>query len=167
MEYLELKTMGVLSLYDVRKKLPNVSIPANADLTMFGYEFIEQLPQPEVLQNHRLEIDAPKHNGEKWVRGWIQVPLTDEEILEIQKSTIPQQVTMRQARLALLYSGLLEQVESALEQIPDPVQRMAINIEWKHSSVVDRDHPMLEWIGHIVGLDTHKMWDMMKYASTL
>lgn len=46
---------------------------------------------------------------------------------------IPQSVTMRQARLALLGAGLLDDVNSAIAAIPDPVQRKAAEIEWEYA----------------------------------
>ena len=48
---------------------------------------------------------------------------------------------MRQARLALLQAGLLDQVETALASIPDEVQRKAAQIEWEYATTVDRGSP--------------------------
>jgi hypothetical protein len=51
---------------------------------------------------------------------------------------VPQMVTMRQGRLALLGAGLLDQVDAALAAIPDATQRRAAQIEWEYAQTIDR-----------------------------
>ena len=53
-------------------------------------------------------------------------------------------VTMRQARLALLRAGLLDDVDAAIAAIPDPVQRKAAEIEWEYAQTVDRNSPFTQ-----------------------
>ena len=53
-------------------------------------------------------------------------------------------VTMRQARLALLGIGLLDDVDAAIAAIPDPVQRKAAEIEWEYAQTVDRNSPFTQ-----------------------
>ena len=60
------------------------------------------------------------------------------------KPSVPQQVTMRQARLALLGIGLLDDVDAAIAAIPDPVQRKAAEIEWEYAQTVDRNSPFTQ-----------------------
>lgn len=55
-------------------------------------------------------------------------------------------VSMRQARLALLEAGLLDQVEAALAAIEDPLMRQRAQIEWEYATEVRRDSP---WVGAI------------------
>lgn len=50
---------------------------------------------------------------------------------------IPQEVTMRQARLALLHSGYLEIVNTAVEAMPG-LQGDVARIEWNYSKGVER-----------------------------
>lgn len=57
------------------------------------------------------------------------------------------QVSMRQARLALLSAGLLDDVEAAIVQADRAVQ-----IEWEYATVVDRASPLIEAIGPALGL---------------
>lgn len=57
------------------------------------------------------------------------------------------QVSMRQARLALLSAGLLDDVEAAIAQADRAVQ-----IEWEYATVVDRASPLVEAIGTALGL---------------
>lgn len=59
---------------------------------------------------------------------------------------VPQQITMRQARLALLAAGLLDQVEPIIAGLPSP-QREAAEIEWEYAANVDRDNALIAAIG--------------------
>ena len=65
---------------------------------------------------------------------------------------IPQSVTMRQARLALLGAGLLDDVDAAIASISDPIQRKAAEIEWEYAQTVDRDSPFTRQLAQGLGL---------------
>ena len=58
------------------------------------------------------------------------------------------QVSMRQARLALLAAELLDDVEAMIVQADRVVQ-----IEWEYATVVDRASPLVVAIGAALGLD--------------
>ena len=65
---------------------------------------------------------------------------------------IPQVVTMRQARLALLDIGIYEShVNTAIEELEEPNRSIA-RIEWNHSSEVHRDKAFVSMLGGILGL---------------
>lgn len=55
---------------------------------------------------------------------------------------VPAEVTMRQARLALLGAGKLAQVDAAIDSLPEP-QRSAARIEWEYSNAVLRASPFV------------------------
>lgn len=65
---------------------------------------------------------------------------------------VPQQVTMRQARLALLGAGKLALIDPAIDALPSPVKEGA-RIEWDYSSAVDRHRPLVATIGAALGMD--------------
>jgi len=65
---------------------------------------------------------------------------------------VPQQVTMRQARLALLQAGLLARVDPAIESLDSP-ERETARIEWDYSSSVVRSRPLVVMLGEALGLD--------------
>lgn len=65
---------------------------------------------------------------------------------------IPQSVTMRQARLALLASGLLDDVEAAIAALPSPAKDAA-KIEWEYSQEVQRHNGFVAQLGPALGLD--------------
>lgn len=66
---------------------------------------------------------------------------------------VPPSVTRRQARQALLLAGLLDQVQVAIDAIPDAVQRGLLQIEWDDGQTFDRDRPTVLTIGAALGLD--------------
>ena len=65
---------------------------------------------------------------------------------------IPQEVTMRQARLALHAAGKLTAVNAAIAALPDPPKTAAL-IEWEYSSTVRRDSQFVALLGPALGLD--------------
>jgi hypothetical protein len=68
-------------------------------------------------------------------------------------STIPQSITRRQARQALLLAGRLDLVQPAIDAISDATQRALMQIEWMDSQEFERSRPSLIAIGGAIGLD--------------
>ena len=60
---------------------------------------------------------------------------------------VPQSVTMRQARLALLAAGLLDDVEAAVV-----ASGRAAQIEWEYATEVTRDHLLIASVQNAQGL---------------
>jgi hypothetical protein len=79
---------------------------------------------------------------------------------------IPQAVTMRQARLALLANGLLASVAPAIATLPNP-QRQAAEVEWEYSQEVHRDKPLVAILGVMLGLSSSQLDDLFVLAKTL
>lgn len=75
-------------------------------------------------------------------------------------------VTRRQARLALLGAGLLDDAEAALNNLDEP-QRTAALIEWQDASVFQRDHPLIAAIGGALGLSESQVDDLFTQAAAL
>ena len=71
-------------------------------------------------------------------------------------------VTARQARLALLNSGLLDQVEAAVTQAGTEAK-----IYWDYSTEIHRDSPFIASIGQSLGLTDTQIDDLFKQAVTL
>lgn len=67
---------------------------------------------------------------------------------------VPQSVTRRQARQALLLAGLFDQVLDKIAAINDPIQRGLAQIEWEDSLEFVRDRPLVIQIGTALGLDS-------------
>lgn len=62
-------------------------------------------------------------------------------------ATIPEAVTMRQARLALFGAGLLATVDAAIAQAGGAAQ-----IEWEYAQDVRRDSPLIAQLAPLLGL---------------
>lgn len=67
-------------------------------------------------------------------------------------ASVPAEVTMRQARLALHAAGKLVVVNAAINALPDPPKTAAL-IEWEYSSTVRRDSRFVALLGPALGLD--------------
>ena len=68
-----------------------------------------------------------------------------------QKEAVPSQVTMRQARLALLAAGKLASVTAAINTLPSP-QKEAAQIEWEYSQTVERNRGFVLLLSAALGL---------------
>lgn len=80
--------------------------------------------------------------------------------------TVPQEVPMRQARLALLAAGLLDQVDAAIAAMPEP-QKKAASIEWEYSNALQRSNPFVAQLGAALGLDESVIDDLFVAAAKL
>jgi hypothetical protein len=75
---------------------------------------------------------------------------------------VPQSVTPRQARLALLGAGLLDAVEAAIAQGP-----RADQITWEFAVDVRRDYALIENLGTALGLTSAEIDNLFRTAATL
>ena len=96
---------------------------------------------------------------------------TPDEIVEIearanQPPPVPQSITMRQARLALLNAGLLDDVEAAIITM-DEAQRAQTQIEWEYAQTVERDNALVAALGPKLGLDDAAIDSLFSMAATL
>lgn len=80
---------------------------------------------------------------------------------------VPQSVTMRQARLALLGAGLLDDAAAAIAAIPDETQRRAAQIEWEYASTVERQSALVQQLAVGLGLSVEQMDDLFVQAAAL
>jgi hypothetical protein len=71
-------------------------------------------------------------------------------------------VTARQARLALLNAGLLDQVETAVTQAGAEAK-----IYWDYSTEIHRNSPFIASIGQSLGLTDTQIDDLFVQAATL
>lgn len=69
-------------------------------------------------------------------------------------------VTMRQARLALLQSNLLDQASAAITAPAD-------KIEWEFATTVERDSPLVQNIAATLGLTEQQIDDLFTLAASL
>lgn len=76
---------------------------------------------------------------------------------------VPQEVTMRQAKLALHFEGLLQQVNTAIQNSEDEVTK----IEWEYAQTVRRDWPALATIANLIQLTSDDVDNLFILANTL
>lgn len=80
--------------------------------------------------------------------------------------TCPQEVTMRQARLALLENGLLANVQPAINSLPEPDKTKA-QIEWEYSNALQRGNPFVATLGTALGLNEEALDNLFITAAKL
>ena len=84
-----------------------------------------------------------------------------------QPAPVPHAVTMRQARLALIDAGLLDDIEAAIEAIADSTQRAKARAEWEYSNDVRRDHPLVNAVLSAQGKDSGEIDDLFRAAAAI
>jgi len=80
--------------------------------------------------------------------------------------TIPQVVSMRQARLALLGAGLLSTVSTAIAALPSP-QKETAQIEWEYAVEVQRSSGLVPAMALALGMTDAQIDNLFVVASTL
>ena len=78
------------------------------------------------------------------------------------RNPVPQQVTMRQARLALLSAGLLDDVEMVIA-----AAGRAAQLEWEYAAVVDRSNPAVAIVQQQKALTDAQIDDLFREAAKL
>ena len=99
----------------------------------------------------------------------IKRDLSPQEIIELEQINepqIPKSVTMRQARLALLQAGKLQQVNDAIS-VMQGVQGEAARIEWDYSNEVKRTQPLTIALAQAIGMTESEMDALFVEASKL
>ena len=69
----------------------------------------------------------------------------------LQPKAVPAEITMRQARLALLGAGKLAAVDTAINAMDEPA-KSAAKIEWEYSNTVQRHNGFVTALGPALGL---------------
>lgn len=101
-----------------------------------------------------------------WTQQWTVRIATPEE-LAANKPTVPQTVTRRQARQALLLKGKLDLIQPAINAISDATLRGLAQIEWDDSLEFNRNRALVIQIGNAVGLDSDGLDELFKFAAAL
>ena len=78
------------------------------------------------------------------------------------RNPVPQQVTMRQARLALLSAGLLDDVEAVIS-----AAGRAAQLEWEYAAVVERSNPAVAIVQQQKALTDEQIDDLFREAAKL
>lgn len=84
----------------------------------------------------------------------------------IPPTPVPQTVTMRQARLAMLYAGIHDEVEAMIAAMEGEEGRTA-QIEWAHADVVRRDWPLVDLLSSQLSMSSEQVDDLFIYAGSI
>ncbi|MBV2205887.1 MAG: hypothetical protein KUL87_10730 [Pseudomonas sp.] len=79
---------------------------------------------------------------------------------------VPQSVTMRQARQAMLNAGILSQVDSLIASMPGEEGESA-RIDWAYARDVKRDWPLIGALGPQLSLTEQQIDDLFIYAASI
>lgn len=93
-----------------------------------------------------------------------QHPALPEYVPEV--VAVPEVVTMRQARLALLGAGLLAQVNTAVANMPG-AEGDAARIEWEYAQEVRRDSPLVAALSAAFGWTSAQLDDLFTEGAKL
>ena len=140
-------------------------------VTVDGVSF--EVPTPldaefDAVQYHRgrvvleepLMIEAAESKYQFALDAWVEA----KRVSELPVSPLPiTTVTMRQARLALLQSGLLATIETAITTGTDE----AMKIEWEYATEVKRDWGSLVALTTALGMTSQELDNLFQLASTL
>lgn len=141
------KQNKIYTIQEIRQENPNMSIPADADCSGLGFEFLEEVKAPVQDGFYAVEV-APINNKQTW------------ELIPIQV-IVPGHVTMRQARLYLLSKGLLNMVDSIVSQ------NEAWKIEWEYATDVVKNSPLVSALASELNLSAEDIDVMFSEASLL
>ena len=178
---INLATKQELTDSEFRAAFPNTSFGPVIDYASFGYAVVYPTPQPAhdpVIQTVR-RLPAVLTNKGHYEQAWEVVPrfsdYTDEDgvlhtraeqeaaaIEADRKARVPQVVTTRQAKLALLQAGLLDDIETAIAQADRATQ-----IEWEYATEFKRTWPTLLAMQTTLGLTDQQLDDLFTLAATL
>lgn len=126
------------------------------------------LPHIEADWDHIEPLDTEGERalnvGVGW--GWDGSGFVEPPALPPLEPSPPASVSMRQARLALLAYGIYDDVDPAIEAMPEP-DRSAARIEWDYSNEVQRHNGFVAQLGPVLGLTEAQLDDLFALAATL
>jgi len=144
------------NIYTVREANPRTSLPEG--ISFGGFEWYEPTPPPAAEQHLQVAVEvAPALVGGVLRQRW-----------ELQDAPPPDEVTMRQAQLALLDLGVTDAtVEAAIDAIADADEQARARIEWRRGGVVLRTSPMVALIASGLALTPSQLDQLFRKAKTL
>jgi hypothetical protein len=120
---------------------------------------LDNLSDWPVPDGHTLVPDEGYNIGGSIAGGVYTPPASDIPVP--QPPSVPQSVTPRQARLALLAAGLLDAVEAAVNAAGG-----ATKVTWDFATVINRTDPLISTIGSSLNLTSDQIDVLFKYAAT-
>lgn len=143
MNYIKLHTGEEQTLRQIRRDNPNISIPnGEPDLTHLGYAKIEEFAPPTPGEGEiARQGDPEEYAPGQWRQTWI--------VEDAPPAPIPQVVSRFQARAALHLAGLLESVETLMQ---DPSTDLLARLAWQDAQEFKRQSPTVLAMAAALGL---------------
>lgn len=155
---------------DFRLANPGISMRDDPDpeaLAGHGLFPVEPAPAPDHDPVTQDIARAAEHRGGKWVEVWTVTDAAADAVAERKAARrAGMEVSMRQARLALLGAGMLAKVDHVLASLPSPMRDAAV-IEWEYAASVRRDSPLIAQLGPALGLDADTLDSLFETAGRL
>lgn len=70
---------------------------------------------------------------------------------------VPASITKRQGRQQMILMGIIDQVQTAIDAIPDPTQKALVQSFWDDSAKYERNHPQMIQLAEIIGLTSEQL----------
>lgn len=122
---------------------------------VFGYEAAQVAAG--IVKDGLVQCAPRPSMSHVWQDGWVYVA---------PPVMVPQSVTMRQARAALIARGQFATVNDHLTGMLGIDGQQARN-EWEYSQTVERVRPLTAAMGQLIGLDAAGMDEWFVFATTL
>lgn len=130
--------------------------------TVIPGRFVEVEPQ------NISESTTPGELRANWSgHAWIDLPYVEPIPSPAPNPVVPQAVTRRQAKQALLLAGLLHEVQPAIDAIADVTQRGLMQLEWDESLNFERNRPGLIQLAGALGLNSAALDQLFITAGNL
>ncbi len=114
-----------------------------------------------ILWDERADGELPDVTLGKMQRNGDQLTMLDDYLPEHAAASIPHEITMRQAELALGESGYLSAVEAWVESVGEDLKSY-----WRRSTTIKRDHQYVEDARIELGLTKEQMDQLFILADT-
>lgn len=97
---------------------------------------------------------------------WSLMKTSEQKAEEERLARVPQSVSMRQARLAMLHAGILGDVEALIANMPGD-EGSAARIDWEFAQEVRRDWHLVSTLGTQLGMTGAQIDDLFMFAGSI
>lgn len=112
---------------------------------------------PNTVEDSNQRVVEIQETGVVLIRSWIPAPVI-----------VPETISARQIRLWLVNNNMsLTGVENAINSIVNEQLRESTLVEWEYAPYVERNHPMVETLGQVLGLNSNQIDQAFIEASKL
>lgn len=147
-------------LNNPNKMFPAVLVPDDADPIL-------KSPTPSATNQRAVRDGVEQDALGNWVEKWQLIPLTEEEIANLNKKIVPEDVAMWQARDLLIKYDLLDNVVATIAAIQDPVARKRAESKFEFSNTVRRNDSLLNYVMTQAGFTSEQVDDWFIEAHAL